>query len=126
MGMMRADVVVHRTAEIYVRFERSLAFPLMPSHWTTVYEGSFGGRDCKVQSYSEGGFRVITTQLCDEPGIFEAHGSSTLIIPPTTAGSEIHIEGETIDDLESNLLQDGGFSDDEAKLIISQLNSPSA
>jgi hypothetical protein len=96
----------------------------MSSQWTTVYEGSFGGRDCKVQRYSEGGFKVITTQLCDEPGDFEAVGSSTLIIPPTPAGTEIHIEGDTIQDLECNLVQEGGFSRDEARSITSQLNSP--
>ena len=100
--------------------ETNSAIPLMSSHWTTVCEGSFGGRVCQVQSYSEGGFKVITTQLCDEPGVFEADGSSTLIIPPTPAGREIHIEGETIEDLESNLVQDGGFSNVEAKSIISQ------
>lgn len=96
----------------------------MSSHWTTVYEGAFGGRDCKVQSYSTGGFKVITTQLCDEPGVFEAVGSSTLISSPTSAGSEIHIEGATIEDLEYNLVQDGGFSNDEPKSITSQVNSP--
>jgi hypothetical protein len=98
----------------------------MSSQWTTVFDGSFGGRDCKLQSYSEGGFKVITTQLCDEPGVFEADGSSTLIISPTPEGTEIHIEGETIEDLESNLVQDGGFSNDDAKSITSQFNLPNA
>jgi hypothetical protein len=98
----------------------------MSSQWTTVFDGSFGGRDCKLQSYSEGGFKVITTQLCDEPGVFEADGSSTLIIPPTPAGREIHIEGETIEVLECNLVQDGGFSNDDAKSITSQFNLPNA
>ena len=106
-----------------VMLETSSAFPLMSSHWTTVYEGSFGGRDCKVQRYSEGGFRVITTQLCDEPGVIESDGSSALIIPPTPAGREIHIEGETIERLESNLVQDGGFTNVEAKSITSHFDS---
>ena len=69
---------------------------------------------------------MITTQLCDEPGVFEADGSSTLIIPPTPAGREIHIEGETIEVLECNLVQDGGFSNDDAKSITSQFNLPNA
>jgi hypothetical protein len=96
------------------------------SQWTTVFDGSFGGRVCILQSYSEGGFKVITTQPCDEPGVFEADGSSTLIIPPTPKGTEIHIEGETIEDLESNLVQDGGFSNDDAESIASQFNLPNA
>jgi len=96
----------------------------MSSQWTTVFEGSFGGRDCILQSYSEGGFKVITNQLYDEPGVFEADASSTLSIPPTAAGIEIHIEGETIEDLECNLVQDGGFSKDDAKSITSQFNLP--
>ncbi len=77
-----------------------------------------------MQCYSTGYFKVITTQLSDEPGVFEAVGSSTLISSPTTAGSEIHIEGATIEELEHNLVQDGGFSKDEAKSITSKVNSP--
>jgi|LakMenEpi03Aug12_release.lakeMendotaPanAssembly.Ray.scaffolds.fasta_scaffold3304243_1 hypothetical protein len=98
----------------------------MSSQWTTVFEGAFGGRICKLQSYSEGSFKVITTQLCDESEVFEADDSSILIIPPTPAGREIHIEGETIEDLESNLIQDGGFSNDDAKSITSRFNLPNA
>ena len=67
---------------------------------------------------------MITTQLCDEQGVFEAVGSSTLISPPTSEGSEIHIEGASIEELEYNLVQDGGFSNDEAKSITSKVNSP--
>jgi hypothetical protein len=98
----------------------------MSSQWTTVYEGPFGRRDCKLQRYSESedGFKVITTQLCDEPGVFETEGSSTLIIPPTPAGTEIHIEGDTIADLERNLVQEGGFSRVEARSITLIFNSP--
>ena len=107
-----------------VMLETNSAIPLMTSHWTTVYEGDFEGRACIVQSYSEGGFKVITTQLCDEPGVFEADGSSTMIIPPTPAGTEIHIEGDSIEELESNLVHDGCFSSAEAKSITSHFNSP--
>lgn len=69
---------------------------------------------------------MITTQLSDEPGVFEADASSTLIIPPIEAGMEIHIEEETIEELKRSLVQDGGFSNDDAESIASQFNLPSA
>ncbi|WP_159816672.1 hypothetical protein [Cyanobium sp. Copco_Reservoir_LC18] len=73
-------------------------------------------------SYSEGGLKVITSQPCDEPGSVEVDSGSTLIFPPTEAGREIHVEGETPQELEANLFQDGYFTEEEAKQIMSMTN----
>ncbi len=94
----------------------------MTPHWTTVYEGHIGDRLVKVMNYSEGGLKVLTTQPCDEPGFVEADGDSTLIFPPYWADQEIEVEGETPQELETNLIQQGYFSREEAKQVISLAN----
>jgi len=93
----------------------------MTPHWTTIYDGSLGDRPIKLMKYSEGGLKVLTTQPCDEPGLVESDSGSTLIFPPTEAGREIEVEGETLEKLKSNLIQQGDFSEEEAQQVMSLL-----
>jgi hypothetical protein len=99
---------------------------MMPDTWTTVFESSIAGRSVKGEVYSEGGFRVLTTQVEDEPGSLQHDNdestrlhAQTLIISPTPAGAMIVLEGDTFADLRQQLI-DNGFSDAAADEIIAK------
>lgn len=90
---------------------------MMSDTWTTHHSGTVGGRPYEAKTYSEGGYRVSTTTATDYEGHVEQDDSQTLIIPPVAAGSPVDIDGETIEDVEQGL-KDEGFASDEIKEIV--------
>lgn len=78
--------------------------------WTTHFDGIVEGRTVTVQTYSDGGYRVKTTQDTDCDGTVFGDDSSTAIIPPIPKGTSIEIDEETIDEVRKQLAQEG-FSD---------------
>ena len=75
--------------------------------WTTHHEGEVEGRPVTVQTHSEGGYRVKTDQGADDEGTVLVVESNIAIMPPTTAGRPIDIDGETIDEVRDQLRQEG-------------------
>lgn len=78
--------------------------------WATHFDGTVEGRTVTVQTHSDGGYRVKTTQDTDCNGTVFGDESSMAIIPPTPKGTPIEIEEETIDEVRKQLAQEG-FSD---------------
>lgn len=75
--------------------------------WTTHYDGSVEGRSVIVQTHSDGGYRVKTTQGEDYGGNVFGDESSTAIISPTPRGTRMDVDGETIDEVKEQLTQEG-------------------
>ena len=79
----------------------------MADTWTTHHKGTVGGRTVEVKTYSDGGYRVSTTQGEDYPGSVSGDDSSTVIIPPSAKGTPIDIDGETVDEVRNDLAAEG-------------------
>lgn len=91
----------------------------MADSWEEIFEKEVDGRPVKGEVYDEGGYRVTTTQKSDYEGDVSGDESSTVIISPSAAGTKIKLEGETLEELEKELVEHGEFSDEEAKSIAS-------
>jgi hypothetical protein len=85
--------------------------------WTTHHKGSVSGRPIEVQTYSEGGYRVRTTQASEVPPSVSGDESSTLIMPPVPAGAPINVDGETIDALREELKTEGFDATSIAEIV---------
>ena len=92
----------------------------MADLWKTIYKGELEGRSIEVEEYDDGGYRVITTQKEDNPGSVSSEETSVIIIPPTEAGREIHIEGETKKELIKEMMNEG-FSEVGVKGVVDNL-----
>ncbi len=92
----------------------------MSDSWKKIFKGNLEGRDIEIEEYNEGGYKVKTTQNEDDEGSVSVDKSSTTIIPPTEAGREITIEGETKEDLIKDMVSEG-FTEDGVKNIIDDL-----
>jgi hypothetical protein len=79
----------------------------MPGTWTTHHKGTIGGRPVEVKTYSEGGYRVTTTQADNYDGHVGGDDSSVVIIPPSPKGTPINLEGETLDEIRRELASEG-------------------
>ncbi len=79
----------------------------MADTWTTHHKGTVGGRTVEVKTYSDGGYRVSTTQGADYPGSVSGDDSSTIIIPPSAKGTPVDIDGETLDEVRGDLAAEG-------------------
>ena len=90
--------------------------------WTTHHEGTVNGRTVEVKTYSDGGYRISTTQSKDDLGSVSSDGSSTLIMTPTSKGRKIDIDGETVDEVCKQLV-DEDFTEEEIKEIIGHFPS---
>ncbi|WP_180875066.1 hypothetical protein [Stenotrophomonas maltophilia] len=90
---------------------------LMSGTWITHHDGFVEERRVIVQTYSDGGYRVKTTQGEDDAGDVFGDDSSTLIIPPSSKGSPIDIDGETIDEVREQLTEEG-FSEEAITEIV--------
>jgi hypothetical protein len=75
----------------------------MADAWTTHHTGTVGGRPVKVQTHSEGGYRVCTDQGADDDGLVSRDEAGTIIMPPTSKGRPIDIDGETLDEVREQL-----------------------
>lgn len=89
----------------------------MHGTWTTHHSGSIEGRIVTLETHSDGGYRVQTTQGEDYAGAVIGDGSSTTIIPPSAKGTPIDIEGETVDELREQLALEG-FSSEAIEEIV--------
>jgi hypothetical protein len=85
--------------------------------WTTHHEGTVGGRPVEVQSHSEGGYRVRTDQGADHDGSVITNEAGTAIMPPTSKGRPIEIEGETVDEIRVQLSHEG-FDERQIEKIV--------
>ncbi len=90
----------------------------MEDTWEAIFDVVINGRDVKGETYCEGGYRVSTTQKSDYEGYIGGDTGSTIIIPPSQAGTPIDIDAETLEELERTLVEDGEFSPDEAREIV--------
>lgn len=109
-----------------ILFKRGL---LMPRSWTCIFKSNVAGREVDCQIYSEGGYRVLTTQADDTPGSLQHDDDEstrlhahTLIIPPTAKGTPIEIEGAVLTELRQELIENG-FSDDEAGEVLAKYSA---
>ena len=92
----------------------------MADSWKTIYEGMFEGRNIKVKKYDGGGYRVITTQKEDIDSRILKDDASTIIFPPSESGDEIHIDGETKEELIKEMMN-SDFSENGLRNLISNL-----
>jgi hypothetical protein len=90
----------------------------MTDTWTTHHTGAVGGRIVEVKTYSDGSYRVSTTQGADYPGSVSGDDSSIIIIPPSAKGNPVDIEGKTIEEVREQLLLEG-FAGDQVEEILS-------
>lgn len=88
----------------------------MLENWKMLYKNSFGGRQIELYQYESGELRVVTTQKDTEVGSGTYEPGSALFPLVVSAGSPIHIEANTADELVVEL-QDNGFTEREAKEI---------
>lgn len=98
----------------------------MANAWKTVFKGFIAGREVDCQIYSEGGYKVVTTQTDDDPGSLQHDDdqstrvhSQTMINSPTAAGTVIAPEGETLEELRKDLVANG-FSETAADEIVAK------
>jgi hypothetical protein len=92
----------------------------MADTWNPIFDGTIENRPVKIEMYDEGGYRVHTTQGEDDPGTVQSDDSSILIIPPTSKGMQITIEGEAPEDIRNDLVSEG-FSAAAADDIVGKL-----
>ena len=93
----------------------------MSDFWATHYEGEIEGRSIKVETYPRGGdrsYRVRSTQAKDHEGTVSSDESSIMIVPPTSAGRPIDLEGQTIDEVVEQLKKEE-FSNEAMNKIVS-------
>ena len=94
----------------------------MADTWKSIFKGTIEGRPVEIEIYSEGGYRVHTTQGADDPGTIQSDGSSHLIMPPTEKGRKITIDDESPDEIRSALISEG-FSEKAASEIVGKLSA---
>jgi hypothetical protein len=92
----------------------------MADTWKCIFKGTIENRPVEIEIYDEGGYRVHITQGADDPGTVQSDGLSTIIIPPMEQGRQIAIDGETPDEIRSDLLAEG-FSEAAANEIVGKL-----
>ncbi len=90
----------------------------MDGTWTTHFDGTIEQRPVVIQTYSEGGYLVKTTQGEDYDGEVFGDESNTVIVPPSPKGTPIDIDEETVDMVRHQLAVEG-FSDEAIALIAS-------
>ena len=95
----------------------------MSDTWKTVFEAEIDGRNVKGEVFSEGGYKVSTTQKSDFEGQVSNDDAGTTIISPSAAGEPIEIDCETLDELAEDLVEHGEFSSEEAKDIIEKFDT---
>jgi hypothetical protein len=89
----------------------------MTNMWKKVFEGKIDERDIVIEEYDEGGYRAKTIQGEDYEGYVSSDETGTMIIPPSSAGTSIVIEGETKEELSKEMAQEG-FSEESIKKVL--------
>lgn len=89
----------------------------MADEWTTHHKGTVGGRPIEVKTYFEGGYRVCTDQGSDDDGGVVSTDAATAIMPPTSKGRPITIDGETSEEIREQLVGEG-FDEEQIDEIV--------
>ena len=91
--------------------------------WKPLFKGEVEGRPVELQIYADGELRVITTQKVTEAtdGSFEP--GTDLFPHIISEGDEIHIDAETAEGLEAELVSAAGVSVEAAKNICARIGS---
>lgn len=92
----------------------------MADSWSKVFKEAIGNREVIGTRYDECGYKVITTQKNDDDGSVAGDQKSTVIIPPSSAGTKIEIDAKTLQELEADLVEEGEFTKEEAEEIVSK------
>lgn len=92
----------------------------MNQDWKRTFTGSIGGRPVETEVYVDGGYRVRTTQGADSPGTVDGEPGSLTVIPPTEKGTTVEIDGDTLDEVRDQLIEEG-FTEAEAIEIVGHL-----
>ena len=95
----------------------------MSDNWKTVFEKEVDGRSVKGTIYSEGGYKVRSTQKDDYPGNYSRDGNSHIFSNPSAAGTPFEVDAETLDELEKELIDCGEFTPDQAKEIVASFDA---
>lgn len=90
----------------------------MADSWTTIFDETYSSRSVTGEIYSDGCYKITTTQKTDLDGTVSGDRSSTVIVPPTAAGSAMEITADTLDELKAELVSYGEFSIEEANNIV--------
>ncbi len=90
----------------------------MANDWTTHYEGDVADRPVVVKTHDDGSYRVSTTQGADDQGSVSGDDTSVTLMPPTSKGRKIDIDGETLDEVREQLASEG-FGAKDVDLIVS-------
>jgi len=88
-------------------------------NWRMVFEGKVGARDVTLYRYSEGEYRVKTTELSGGVvnGYHVSGGDVTKIPFPAPFDRDVNFDAEDLDELQRELYE-GGFADTEVAEII--------
>jgi hypothetical protein len=83
--------------------------------WRDIWSGiTAGGRAVTVQEADDGSIRVRTTTRERDAGAVVEEEGSHAIISPSAAGSPLDIEPDDGESIEDALMEQGGFSAEEA------------
>jgi hypothetical protein len=82
--------------------------------WKEIFTKDVDGRKVVGSEHDDGGYRVSTTTASDYEGSVSGDESSTVIMPPVAAGSPVSIDGEDLEELRKNLIEEGEFSESAA------------
>jgi hypothetical protein len=89
----------------------------MEEKWNKIYNGVTEDRKVELLRCESGDLKVITTRKETEISPGYSDGNSHLMPFMTCEGDGLDIEAETPDQLEKELINDGGFSLNGAKEI---------
>lgn len=92
----------------------------MANDWTTHFEDVVADRPVSLKTYVDGGYRVSTLQGADDDGSVSGDDTGLTLMPPTSKGRRIDIDGETLEELSEQLASEG-FTDEDVAFILSHL-----
>jgi len=89
----------------------------MNKQWNTVFKGTIEDRDVIIQEYCEGGYIAITTRKAED------FPNSSLGYPGSSVGNQLEFEGNTLDILASEMIEDesDGFSSESISTVVESI-----
>lgn len=90
----------------------------MAEGWHLRFESEVGGREVRLEEYEPSGELRVTTihvKFDETKGVFEEN--STLMPSVYSPGDKLTIDGVDREDLERQLVDQGGFSETDARRI---------
>jgi len=94
----------------------------MFGQWEKLFEAVYDGRHIEVELYSEGGYKINTTENEDSVAGFDIDDMGMAVYAHGEKGRSITIEGETIAELDAELTQ-AGFNTESTKAIIDKIRT---